>query len=155
MVMASGLDTFKRGLDRFLEEKSITGYKPLWGCIISRFKRKVLQNARCRGVGSGDRDLVVSCAPRGIWWGHCKIQGAGLDGPLVWSSRALLLSLFPSSHFANSSPNIAIQQGHNYLFVCLQYNVCLAKYWNFLAVTILATANSHEKRQKFYIYLND
>ena len=28
MVMASGLDAFKRGLDRFLEEKSIAGYKP-------------------------------------------------------------------------------------------------------------------------------
>ena len=28
VVMASGLDAFKRGLDRFLEEKSITGYKP-------------------------------------------------------------------------------------------------------------------------------
>ena len=28
MVMASGLDAFKRGLDRFLEERSITGYKP-------------------------------------------------------------------------------------------------------------------------------
>ena len=28
VVMASGLDAFKRELDRFLEEKSITGYKP-------------------------------------------------------------------------------------------------------------------------------
>ena len=27
VVMASGLDNFKRGLDRFLEEKSIAGYK--------------------------------------------------------------------------------------------------------------------------------
>ena len=28
VVMASGLDDFKRGLDKFLKEKSITGYKP-------------------------------------------------------------------------------------------------------------------------------
>ena len=28
VVMASGLDAFKRGLDRFLEEKSIASYKP-------------------------------------------------------------------------------------------------------------------------------
>ena len=28
VVMASGLDAFKSGLDRFLEEKSIAGYKP-------------------------------------------------------------------------------------------------------------------------------
>ena len=28
VVMASGLDAFKRGLDRFLEEESIAGYKP-------------------------------------------------------------------------------------------------------------------------------
>ena len=28
VVMASGLGAFKRGLDRFLEEKSIAGYKP-------------------------------------------------------------------------------------------------------------------------------
>ena len=28
VVMASDLDAFKRGLERFLEEKSITGYKP-------------------------------------------------------------------------------------------------------------------------------
>ena len=28
VVMASGLDAFKRELDRYLEEKSITGYKP-------------------------------------------------------------------------------------------------------------------------------
>ena len=28
VVMASGLDAFKRGLDRFLEKTSITGYKP-------------------------------------------------------------------------------------------------------------------------------
>ena len=28
VVMASGLDAFKRGLDRLLEEKSIAGYKP-------------------------------------------------------------------------------------------------------------------------------
>ena len=28
VVMASGLEAFKKGLDRFLEEKSIPGYKP-------------------------------------------------------------------------------------------------------------------------------
>ena len=28
VVMASGLDAFKSGLDSFLEEKSIAGYKP-------------------------------------------------------------------------------------------------------------------------------
>ena len=28
VVMASGLDAFKKGLDKFLEEKTITGYKP-------------------------------------------------------------------------------------------------------------------------------
>ena len=28
MVMSSGLDAFKRGLDRFIEEKSVPGYKP-------------------------------------------------------------------------------------------------------------------------------
>ena len=81
--MASGLDGFKRELDKFLEEKSITGYKPCWGCIISRLKRKVPPNARCRGGVSGDRYLVVSCAPRGIWWGHCEIQRAGLEGYLA------------------------------------------------------------------------
>ena len=43
----------------------------------------VPQNARCRGGVSGDRYLVVSCAPRGIWWGHCEIQEAGLDGPVA------------------------------------------------------------------------
>ena len=60
VVMASGLYAFKRGLVIFLEEKSITGYKPCWECIISRFKRKVPQNARCRGGGSGDRSLYLS-----------------------------------------------------------------------------------------------
>ena len=28
VVMTSGLDAFKRGLDKFLEEKSVAGYKP-------------------------------------------------------------------------------------------------------------------------------
>ena len=97
VVMASDLDAFKRRLDRFLEEKSITGYKPWWGCIISRLRRKIPPNARCRGRVSGDRSLVVSCAPRGIWWGHCEIQEARLDGPLAWSSRALLMFLWQLS----------------------------------------------------------
>ena len=90
VVMASGLDAFKRGLERFLEENSTAGYKP---CIISRLQRKVPPNARCRGGRSGDRDLVVSCAPRGIWWGYCERQEAGLDGPLAGSSRTLLMFL--------------------------------------------------------------
>ena len=33
VMMSSGLDALKRGLDRFLEEKSISGYKPWWGLI--------------------------------------------------------------------------------------------------------------------------
>ena len=48
------------------------------------------QDARCRGGVSEDRYLVVLWAPRGIWWGHCEIQEARLDGPLAWSRRALL-----------------------------------------------------------------
>ena len=41
-----------------------------------------------KGVVSGDRDRV-SCAPRRIWWGHCEIQEAGLDGPFFWQCHNL------------------------------------------------------------------
>ena len=96
VVIAYVLNAFKRGLDRFLEEKSIARYTSWWGCIISRLQRKVPQNARCRRVVSGDRYLVVSHASRGIWWGYSEIWGAGLDGPLGWSSRAPLMLLCSS-----------------------------------------------------------
>ena len=77
VVMAPGLDAFKRGLDRFLEEKSIGSYKPGLAYIIFRIRRNISQNVRCRGGVSIDRYLV------GIWWGHCEIKEAGLDGPLA------------------------------------------------------------------------
>ena len=38
VVMATNLDGFKRGLDKFLEEKAINGYKPCWLCAISSIR---------------------------------------------------------------------------------------------------------------------
>ena len=49
--------------------------------------------SKCKMQGKGYHETgyqIVSCAPRGIWWGHYEIQESGLDGPLAWSSRALL-----------------------------------------------------------------
>ena len=78
--------------------------------IISRLKKKVSQNISCTGGVSGDWYLVVSCAPKGIWWSHCEIQEAGLDEPLAWSSRAFLMYLWLSPSV--NMPVSALQASH-------------------------------------------
>ena len=47
------------------------------------FKGRYLKMPDAGEGVSGDRFLVVLCAPRGIWWDHCEIQEAGLGGPLA------------------------------------------------------------------------
>ena len=79
VVLSSGLDTFKKGNWTDFWRKSPLQVTSHDGDvrIISTLKRKVPPNASGRGGVSGDRDLVVSCALRGIWWGHREIWDSG------------------------------------------------------------------------------
>lgn len=74
-MTASGLVTFAKGLLKFLEERSIIGYKLI-------FRSKLTQNVRCK---ENTRTQVSWCLVYFLWHlvGHCELQEAGPDGFLV------------------------------------------------------------------------
>ena len=53
--------------------------------IISRLRRKVPQNARCKGRGINEEaGILWSCVlPEASGGGRCEIQEGGLDGSLA------------------------------------------------------------------------
>ena len=64
------------------------------GCNNRFCQIMVLWSSEGQRQGRGIRRQGSCVLPRGIWWGHCEIQEAGRDGPLAWSSRALLTFLW-------------------------------------------------------------
>lgn len=74
--MVSGPDAFKKGLDQFLEETSLTGHD---GQVQPPGIRSP-QNARWKRVGTGCRYLAFSLRHPA---GHCETQETGLKGPLA------------------------------------------------------------------------
>lgn len=74
--MTYGLKTFKKGLDRFMDENSIMSYM-MRMCIILVLVEGI---AQCQIQGRGKRKQIFCrvCSLRHPV-GHCKIQEAGLE----------------------------------------------------------------------------